>query len=90
MREAGLDPSAYDRDLPDRTLGEIGARLGILVIDPIARLREHARRGETLFLPDDPHWNAGGHAIAAEELARALGPLLEKESSAGVTTSSQK
>ena len=27
--------------------------------------------------PDDPHWNAEGHRIAAEAIARELGPIIE-------------
>ena len=72
----GLDPSAYDRDQPDRRLQEIASRLGITVVDPLEAQRARAAAGETLFVSGDPHWNPAGHEIAAQELARALEKLM--------------
>lgn len=72
----GRDPASYDRDLPDRRIQEIASRLGITVVDPLEAQRARAASGTAVFLTGDPHWNAAGHEIAAQELARALKTLL--------------
>jgi hypothetical protein len=77
MEEFHLDPAQYDRDQPDRRLREIAGRLGITLADPLDAQRAKAAGGANLFVPDDPHWNAEGHAIAAEVLRAALRPLVE-------------
>ena len=77
VRGLGVDPARYDRDLPDRRLREIADRLGILLVDPLAQQRRLAAQGRALFLPEDPHWNAAGHAVAAEALREALAPVLD-------------
>src|SRR5262249_33509060 len=71
-----LDPAAFDRDLPDRRLLEIASGLGITVVDPLEAQRAKAASGTPLFVTGDPHWNAAGHEIAAQELARALKPMM--------------
>jgi len=76
VKEQALDAAAYDRDLPDRRLGAIGERLGITIVDPTGALRGRAAAGEELFVPGDPHWNAAGHRVAAEELVRVLTPMM--------------
>lgn len=83
VQELGLDRSAYHRERPNRVLAEIGQRLGVVVVDPLAVLRARASSGASLFIPDDPHWNEEGHRLAAEELRRALEPLIPPESLVG-------
>lgn len=82
LRELRIDPAACDRDRPDRHLEEIGRKLGIAIIDPLASFRSHAASGETLFIPDDPHWNAEGHRLAAEALLGGLRPIVSPEAEA--------
>ena len=45
------------------------------VLDLLGPMRQHmAEGGESLYLDFDSHWNARGHRMAAEELARAFYP----------------
>jgi hypothetical protein len=32
-------------------------------------MRDAAKEGDLLYLPDDSHWNAAGHAFVARTLA---------------------
>jgi hypothetical protein len=77
VHELDLDPAGYDRDLPDRRLKEIADRLGIPIVDPLARQRRLAAQGHLLFIPGDRHWNAEGHAVAADALGEVVAPILE-------------
>jgi hypothetical protein len=66
-------PPAVD-DLP-RALGDavagIAPEIGYLDLTP--RFRSEAARGALLYLPDDTHWSAAGHRVAALEVADAIG-----------------
>jgi lysophospholipase L1-like esterase len=56
---------------PQRLLAEFFEREGLLFVDLLPYLRERAA-GSSLYFPGDLHWNARGHALAAERLASAL------------------
>jgi hypothetical protein len=43
---------------------------GIELVSLTAPMREAARAGELLYVPEDSHWNAAGHAFVAHQLAR--------------------
>ena len=47
-------------------------REGIRFLDLTSGLEGAAARGENVYFPDDSHWNARGHQLAAERLARFL------------------
>jgi len=68
----GIDPADYDVDRPNRALGDAGARDGYPVLDltPIFRARQTADPSKLLFA--DVHFNAAGHALAAQEMAMFL------------------
>ena len=73
MGAAGRRPSEYDRDLPTRRLAELCDRLGIRMVDPLGEFRKRFQSGQELFIAEhDPHWNAEGHRIAGEALAKFL------------------
>ena len=48
-----------------------GAAIPFLDLTPV--LEQAAASGQTVYFADDAHWNAAGHQIAAEELAKFLG-----------------
>jgi alginate O-acetyltransferase complex protein AlgJ len=54
--------------------------LGIAVPDLLAPLREAASSGE-VFLRTDTHWTAFGASVAAQTLARVIGPELDARGS---------
>jgi lysophospholipase L1-like esterase len=64
-----LDPERLHREL-----ARFCAAQGIAFVDLLpAFRREEARAGVTLYHRiEDQHWNAAGHALAAQELERAL------------------
>jgi hypothetical protein len=62
------------RGFHDRLAADI-ERMGILVVDPLPRLEAGAAAGETAYHPEG-HWNRRGHAVAAELLETAVGPLV--------------
>ena len=45
---------------------------GIAFLDLTAALQSEVRAGHNVYFPDDSHWNAAGHAVAARVLARRL------------------
>jgi lysophospholipase L1-like esterase len=83
VRVFALDADAFDRELPEKRIAEIGTRLGVTVVPLLAPFRTRAGKGEQLYIADDVHWNARGHEVAAEELARVLGPILPKPTDKG-------
>ncbi|MEW6743864.1 MAG: LamG-like jellyroll fold domain-containing protein [Planctomycetota bacterium] len=50
-------------------------RLGIATISLGPAFRERARQGQQLYFRMDAHWNAEGHRLAAEVIARGLEEL---------------
>ncbi len=73
-RVRALHPgTALDTERISRELAAFAAREGIAFFDPTPQLVESTRAGAPVFHQvDDNHWNARGHAIAAEGLAAAL------------------
>lgn len=67
-----LDPRRLDLDRPQRVVAEWGAKRGVEVIDLLPEFRAASRRGRSLYLVRDGHWNREGHALAAEGVAREL------------------
>jgi hypothetical protein len=70
FRAAGmsLDPLA-----PNRLVAETLGREGLAVIDPLSELRRAGRTNPHLYFPQNRHWTADGHRLAAEVLGRELG-----------------
>jgi len=56
-------------------LGSFARQAGIPFLDTTPALRAALRRGEEVYFPDDVHWTAAGHRIAAEQIAARLGSL---------------
>jgi len=79
VEEAGWDalvaadarPDSLHRDRPQRAVGALARALGIPVVDLFDAFRAHADAGERLYWRIDAHWNAMGHALAADEVASA-------------------
>jgi lysophospholipase L1-like esterase len=46
------------------------ARIPFLDLTPA--LEQNAADGRAVYFPDDAHWNAAGHDVAARELAKFL------------------
>ena len=70
-QEAGASPSA-----PTDRLGEIANRIGTPYVNLLPMFREQtARGGGPYYYAVDGHWNAAGHAAAAQALAEALRSL---------------
>jgi hypothetical protein len=72
--EYGLDPGAFDLELPNRRVAAACARAGLDCADLLPAFRKEAA---PTYLPlGDMHWNANGHAVAARALLpRALARL---------------
>jgi hypothetical protein len=68
-RRYRIDESLWDRGLVARRLEAAGERLGIPVLDLTDAL--WAEQGRAYFAQGG-HWNARGHAVAAQEIARFL------------------
>jgi lysophospholipase L1-like esterase len=66
-RRYRLDEGAWDRGLVARRLESAGRRLGLPVLDLTDAL--WAEQGRAYFAQGG-HWNARGHAVAAQEIAR--------------------
>jgi hypothetical protein len=47
-------------------------REGIELLDLTSDLARVAARGQNVYFPDDSHWNARGHEVAADRLAAFL------------------
>jgi lysophospholipase L1-like esterase len=68
-RRYRIDESFWDRGLVARRLQTAGQRLGVPVLDLTDGMwAEHGRA----YFAQGGHWNARGHAVAAEEIARFL------------------
>ena len=70
----GMDEKAWDRAQVLRRLAEITAQVGLPLLDLSPDLRPEESRlfGEAYF-PQDGHWNATGHRLAARAVGRWLG-----------------
>ena len=63
----------YDRDKASRRMLATLARARIPHVGMLEAFREHLRRtGISGYFEFDQHWNAAGHALAAELIAQAL------------------
>jgi lysophospholipase L1-like esterase len=75
------DPWAVDlhrlqrnRLVQNELLRDFCRREGIPLLDLTPALETIVAGGRNLYFPDDSHWNARGHEVAAAELARFLEP----------------
>ena len=67
-----VDRLARNRLVQNELVGTFCRREGIRFLDLTSGLEGAAARGENVYFPDDSHWNARGHQLAAEGLARFL------------------
>jgi hypothetical protein len=63
-----MEEKAWDRGLVARRFAEIGASAGFPMLD----LTPDLRRASEPYFVYDGHWNATGHRVAAEAVARFL------------------
>lgn len=56
----------------NQLMREFCATAGIPFLDLTPALEEAAASGRAVYFADDAHWNAAGHQVAAEELAKFL------------------
>ncbi|HEY2140139.1 MAG TPA: hypothetical protein VGH00_08665 [Chthoniobacterales bacterium] len=56
----------------NQLMQEFCASAGISFLDLTPALEEAAASGRAVYFPDDAHWNAAGHEIAAERLGEFL------------------
>lgn len=56
----------------NEVLQDFCARERIPMLDLTARLEREVEAGRGMYTPDDPHWNATGHEVAAREIAEFL------------------
>ena len=72
------EPAAFanvwqDNDLPE-VLGRWCRERGIDYLDSTIPLRAAVAAGESVYLPDDVHWTARGHAVVAQAVADRFTP----------------
>jgi hypothetical protein len=68
----GADLSDDDVDAPLSTLGDFMSKQSIDYCNLTAPLREHARKGEQLYLKTSAHWTAAGNKVAADAILACL------------------
>lgn len=70
----GVDVKRLGRNrlAQNELVGTFCRREGIAFLDVTPDLARLAARGENVYFPDDSHWNARGHQVAADVLARFL------------------
>ncbi len=66
-----LNPDDYEWLQPQSVLGRYCLANNIPYIDLVSALRESENKKST-YLPVDPHWNAWGHRVAAQEISEYL------------------
>jgi hypothetical protein len=70
---SGLTEEQMDRRAPQRRIASWAHSRGITLIDLLPTFSARASQSdEVLYLPQDGHWSAAGHAIAADQAARVL------------------
>jgi hypothetical protein len=67
----------YDIDKPQRVLSEVGAELGLQVVDMRPSFLAAPNR-EQMYFRQDKHWTRVGHAFAADLLAKRLITVLSQ------------
>ena len=72
LRAIGAVPEAYDFEKPQDLLRAWCALQGVSVIDLLPSFRQAAAT-RRLYIHNDTHWNAAGHALAAAQIT----PLLQ-------------
>ncbi|MFI4944146.1 MAG: hypothetical protein ACHP85_12825 [Burkholderiales bacterium] len=68
----GLEVLMRNRLALNDLMREFCAREGIAFLDLTAELQSTLRTGRNVYFPDDSHWNAAGHEVAARSLSRLL------------------
>jgi lysophospholipase L1-like esterase len=70
----GVDPKRLlgNRLAQNELMAGFCGREGIELVDVTPDLAATAAQGLNVYFPDDSHWNARGHQVAAERLARFL------------------
>ncbi|HET9315745.1 MAG TPA: hypothetical protein VFQ51_09150 [Vicinamibacteria bacterium] len=61
-----------NRMAQNEMMADFCRRSGIELLDVTPDLSATAAQGQNVYFPDDSHWNARGHQVAAERLARFL------------------
>lgn len=74
LQYTGSGTSEYEWDRAQRRLGEFCDAHAIPFVDLLPAFRTAQRRGWTLYLESDSHWNAAGNVLAAELLFDSLLP----------------
>jgi hypothetical protein len=72
VRHEKMSPATFDLDSPNRRALAICRDAGIPALDLLPPLRAASDGGAILYLPSDHHWNARGHALAADLILRKL------------------
>lgn len=77
------DEAVYSADALWLRMLDFGQEVGIEMIDLTTAFTAHAEAGEPLYFRTDGHWNAAGHAVAAEAIYEGLRQkgLLERNAS---------
>jgi hypothetical protein len=74
-----IAPDQLDPKLVEQQFRAICERRDLACIEPTPEFQriaaERAKSGERLYYLQDNHWNAGGHALAADLLARFIREL---------------
>jgi hypothetical protein len=71
-----LGTLARHRLAQNELMGELCARRGIAFLDLTPALEAQVAAGRNVYIPDDAHWSAAGHDVAASALADLLRPLV--------------
>ncbi len=66
------DASSYQWDRPQGLLWQFCVENNIEFYDMLPTFQEAQRSGERLYIPNDPHWNEAGNALAGQYLFEML------------------
>lgn len=76
FRENQTDPDvrtmSKNRLAQNAMMSDLCHQEGMLFLDLTPALQQQVDQGNTIYFPDDAHWNAAGHELAARELAAFL------------------